>query len=489
MLGVLLSCRGLHSLAELIFAYPHTLYQDYLTYYDSMHKNLSLSATSTLDNVRVDQKDCVLGLPCAVIADLLCPKSELCDSTLDLTVELTRFLGYPVLTETFQDKRLKRRPSRTLGLETKLKSETAEQLISFDVAFALDSTSAFAASKADNLKEALRAFSAYLKFEETRDCFLTKEIAKMKQIVSGRQDHESAICDAIDGSKLASHIRALFLNLRDTGEARLVLNDWLCCVISINFTPELPSVSMQQSLLLLDIPQKLIEQLPFDASPVLVSIIHGLKLPTKSLEELRVELCLAEDTVLAAAQHLIMWQKARTVSVLSQTTLIVTNPDGHYTPQLEVLFSSLLRKKLDKSSMSLIQVLNKFEHPVTIKDLISTEDGLKAKDYIGIVTWMMRHGLLTECRVRIYIKHSKLLDPIMAAAVLASGNARDAYAQYLETLPKSQDNYPILEKLLFLGVDNCDLEDFACTEKLSIPTIYSAVSDYDDILTLVKVVL
>ena len=489
MLGVLLSCRGLHSLAEMVFTYPHTVYQDYLSYYDSVHKNMSLSAVSALGNARVDQKECVLGLSCAVIADLLCPKSELCDKTLDITVELIRFLGYPVLTETFEDKRMQRRPSRTFGFEVKPKVESGEQLISFDVAFVLDATADFTRSKGENTKEALRAFSAYLKYEETRDCFLTREIAKIKQIVSGRQDHEAAICDAVDGSKLAHHLRSLFLNLRDTGEARIFLNDWLCCVISINFHCEMPALKMHQTLLLLDIPQKITEQLPLDSSPVLVSLIHALKLPIKSLEELRLELCLSEETVLSAAQHLIMWQKARAVSVLSQSSLIVTNPEGLYTPRLEGLFGTLLRKKMDKSSLSLVQFLSKFTHPTTIKDLISAEEGLKAKDYIGIVTWMMRHNLLIECRSRVYIQHSKLLDPIMAAAVLASGNAREAYGQYLETVAKGKETYPVLERLLLKGSDHCDVEDFAVEEQFSVSDVYRAVSDYSDILKLVKVVL
>lgn len=488
MLGVLLSCRGLHSLAEMVFAYPHTMYQDHLSYYDSVHKNMSLSAVSTLANARVDQKECILGLSCAVIADLLCPKSELCDKTLDITVELVRFIGYPVLTETFEDKRLQRRPSRTFGFEVKPKPESGEQLISFDVAFALDAADS-TVSKGENLKEALRAFSAYLKYEETRDCFLTREIAKIKQIVSGRQDHESAICDAIDGSKLAHHLRALLLNLRDTGEARLFLNDWLCCVISLNFLTELPALKMHQTLLLLDIPQKITEQLPLDSSPVLLSLIHALKLPVKSLEELRLELCLSEETVLSAAQHLIMWQKARAVNVLSQASLIVTNPEGLYTPRLEGLFGTLLRKKIDKSGLSLVQFLSKFEQPTAIKDLISTDEVLKVKDYIGIVTWMMRHNLLTECRARVYIQHSKLLDPIMAAAVLASGNAREAYGQYLETLPKGKESYPVLERLLLRGSDHCDAEDFALEEQFSVAEVYQAVNDYSDILMLVKVVL
>ena len=485
-----MSCRGLHSLAEMVFAYPHTVYQEYLSYYDSVHKNMSLSAVSTLANARVDQKECILGLSCAVIADLLCPKSELCDKTLDITVELVRFIGYPVLTETFEDKRLqRRRPSRTFGFEVKPKPESGEQLISFDVAFALDAAADSTLSKGENLKEALRAFSAYLKYEESRDCFLTREIAKIKQIVSGRQDHESAICDAIDGSKLAHHLRALLLNLRDTGEARLILNDWLCCVISLNFLTELPTLKLHQTLLLLDIPQKIIEQLPIDSSPVLVSLIHALKLPIKSLEELRLELCLSEETVLAAAQHLVMWQKARAVSVLSQSSLIVTDPEGLYTPRLEGLFSTLLRKKIDKSGLSLVQFLSKFEQPTTIKDLIATEAVLKVKDYIGIVTWMMRHSLLTECRARVYIQHSKLLDPIMAAAILASGNAREAYGQYLETLPKGRESYPVLERMLLRGSAHCDVEDFAVEERFSVAEVYRAVGDYSDILMLVKVVL
>jgi len=134
MLGVLVVCKGVHSGRELVLTYPQNLREKNQTYFDTVHFNSSLSASSIGEH-----KDCVLGYPASVLADLLCPKRELWDSILDVSVESIRFIGYPV---SFNSK------------DQKYSSNFSEQISAFNLVLVFDIESPML-KHANSIKEAV----------------------------------------------------------------------------------------------------------------------------------------------------------------------------------------------------------------------------------------------------------------------------------------------------------------------------------------------
>ena len=50
MLGIILVSKGLHTGKEVIFGYPNSVYQEELSYFDSVHYNNSISDSSSKGN-------------------------------------------------------------------------------------------------------------------------------------------------------------------------------------------------------------------------------------------------------------------------------------------------------------------------------------------------------------------------------------------------------------------------------------------------------
>lgn len=133
MQGVLFACKGVHSGREIIIGYPHTVYKEHCTYFDSVHYNSSLSAISS-----EDRSKSVLGFPCSVLADLLCPKRELWDIVMDISIEMTRFIGYPISLGSKTKKRSRILRSKSLRLLEQDIRETKEQISAFNVIMVFD---------------------------------------------------------------------------------------------------------------------------------------------------------------------------------------------------------------------------------------------------------------------------------------------------------------------------------------------------------------
>ncbi|KAJ9048836.1 Nitrogen permease regulator 3 [Entomophthora muscae] len=87
----------------------------------------------------------------------------------------------------------------------------------------------------------------------------------------------------------------------------------------------LPSLRPYHSLLLLDTPEDLLRALPPDASPKLIRLIQILT-PTQSLAELQIQLDCSLAYMFRLAAHLVFWQKARLIDVISVRNVYTLTP-------------------------------------------------------------------------------------------------------------------------------------------------------------------
>ncbi|KAI0239909.1 Nitrogen permease regulator 3 [Massospora cicadina] len=87
----------------------------------------------------------------------------------------------------------------------------------------------------------------------------------------------------------------------------------------------LPSLRPYHTLLLLDTPEDLLRALPPDASPKLIQLIQILT-PTQSLAELQIQLDCSLAYIFRLAAHLVYWQKAQLIDVISVRNVYTLAP-------------------------------------------------------------------------------------------------------------------------------------------------------------------
>jgi hypothetical protein len=150
MLGILLVSKGVHSGRQLIMTYPHTLYKEHLTYFDSVHNNKSLSAKTSAE---ASTSMFVLGFPSSVLADVLCPKKELWDQVLDISIENLRFISYPIGIKPKEDKETQFFPLMSFP-ESPEEKENIETISTFNVVLVYEQRSGMVLPESEIIKEA-----------------------------------------------------------------------------------------------------------------------------------------------------------------------------------------------------------------------------------------------------------------------------------------------------------------------------------------------
>lgn len=150
MLGILLVSKGVHSGRQLIMTYPHTLYKEHLTYFDSVHNNKSLSAKTSAE---ASTSMFVLGFPSSVLADVLCPKKELWDQVLDISIENLRFISYPIGIKPKEDKEAQFFPLMSFP-ESPEEKENIETISTFNVVLVYEQRSGMLLPESEIIQEA-----------------------------------------------------------------------------------------------------------------------------------------------------------------------------------------------------------------------------------------------------------------------------------------------------------------------------------------------
>ena len=95
--------------------------------------------------------------------------------------------------------------------------------------------------------------------------------------------------------------------------------------------PPPPPLRPYLALLPLEDPARIAKQLPSDASPLLMRLVHAAN-PLRSLEQLADETGIPMPMIFALSTHLQQWNKVRIIHPLTQDSVLCVQPDAPYEP-------------------------------------------------------------------------------------------------------------------------------------------------------------
>ncbi|CAG9331954.1 NPRL3 [Blepharisma stoltei] len=470
MQGILFACKGVHSGREIIFGYPHTIYKEHCTYFDSVHFNSSLSAISS-----EDRNKSVLGFPCSVLADLLCPKRELWDIVMDISIESIRFIGYPISLGSKLKKKSRILRSKSLRLIEQDIKETKEQISAFNVIMVFDMDSPLLAYH-QGIRDAIIRFNTTLKFEHQRTNFLSTEISKLKSISSTTDDEESFVLSALQESLLAKHLQEIYSSVSSNRECRLFINNWLVCNLQISPEYNIPEIKPYHSLLLLDFYDKIQEQLGPFTSSILSLMVKHFRNPIKSFEDINNELEIPYSSLFPAAQHLVFWKKAKIIPALGLNSIIAVGPNWKYTQVLNGEFDRVFQGKVG----SFADLLNKLQSPIMLRDLEVNK--IKGKKLITVLTWLLRKNIIEDYHYFLYLFPKNLPKETKKYYSLNEPIPRDLLSQFLAQNNDNSEQYSIFSKVAPYGTGKFIIEEVSWKEKISQEAIISCVNNYSNLI-------
>jgi len=208
---------------------------------------------------------------------------------------------------------------------------------------------------------------------------------------------------AVEYSSLARDMKTLLNRLNETGQAHIVLNDWIDLRFSVQdptVHPDFP-IRPYQSLLLLTDPKQLQQELPPDASRSLAKFIEVAQAPTKTFEDIAEESGLPLTHVFRLAAHLVFWKKARIISAQTRHSVYVVSPTARIADDWSL--SQDFRREFRDQSMTLEEVMVTFSGQTSLKDHLKDLDRTVRERYLLVVRWLLKRNLIVPLHTFFYL--------------------------------------------------------------------------------------
>jgi len=278
-----------------------------------------------------------------------------------------------------------------------------------------------------SLVASARRVVAALKHEEARIGYVTHEISLMLKVRDAWLSQLAAgtlpttvnpvlylYRQLADQSRLALELSSMFKQLKLAQVASLRINNW--CSVSLNLVVEqdldletaLP-LRPYHSLLVLDPslgPRHALPP-PVDASPIVTTFLAAMR-PTKSFEDVALELNLPLSTIFRIAAHLVKWQKSRIIDVVARNAVyMVKSPSTPATDTVEGTLSpmAVLERKFDRwfPSFRLATMLERFSTPRSVAAHLADLPAALERDFVAVVIWLLRHDLVLQLHEYLYL--------------------------------------------------------------------------------------
>eukprot|EP01087_Luapelamoeba_hula_P017870 TRINITY_DN5677_c0_g1_i1.p1 TRINITY_DN5677_c0_g1~~TRINITY_DN5677_c0_g1_i1.p1 ORF type:complete len:779 (+),score=88.29 TRINITY_DN5677_c0_g1_i1:1874-4210(+) len=365
-----------------------------------------------------------------LIAPFLCPKPALYNKIFAVTIDNTHFLSYPVSLapkdrnkSSKKTKKSKQSTHHMTNEKDKSTKGTAgaddnsgpkTELMGFHVVFVISDEEA----KRDNgrrrelYKRVAFHLSTALKHEQLRTNYLTSEIEQMlavrdrwlwKQCNHKKGEtppnHIQLTDDLLNASLLAHELREIYHGLADEGQVQVCINRWIDIHLSLHDTPAANFlIRPYHTLLLLGTRGTILKSLPQDCSPTLRAFINSVN-PSKSFEELALEMCAPLSQLYRMASHLVYWKKGRIMKKLSSHSVLVLDPRAPLPFQLDQSIAHSF------PAFRLPEVLELFRQPRPLKGHMKAlgKASTRVGDFENVVVWCLRHGLLVEWNTYFYL--------------------------------------------------------------------------------------
>ena len=115
--------------------------------------------------------------------------------------------------------------------------------------------------------------------------------------------------------------------------------------------------------------------------------------PTKSFQELQVELGTPIEQLYRVASNLLYWGKAKLIDKMTLKSIYMINPQFEFYQGLSLQFSKA------NPSFNLNEELNKFSKPKILEEHLPASF---QNEYINMVTWLLRNDVIIEVHQFIY---------------------------------------------------------------------------------------
>ncbi|TPX58143.1 hypothetical protein SpCBS45565_g08071 [Spizellomyces sp. 'palustris'] len=160
-----------------------------------------------------------------------------------------------------------------------------------------------------------------------------------------------------------------------------------------------PILRPYHALLLLYDPEEILKALPLDPSPLLVELIQ-IVTPTQCFEELQTTLDCSLSQLYRLAAHLVHWQKAKIIDVISIRNVYVVSQGAELDllPRLVQDFNSSFPQ------LDLPTILSDLSIPRPYSAIIPQKEFRTL--YLEVLTYLLRYNLVTQLHMYICAYHS-----------------------------------------------------------------------------------
>ncbi|KAJ3010132.1 Nitrogen permease regulator 3 [Thoreauomyces humboldtii] len=244
---------------------------------------------------------------------------------------------------------------------------------------------------------------------------------------------------------------------------------------------EYPILRPYHALLLLHDPEEVLKELPLDPLPLLVELIQVVT-PTQCLEQLQTMLDCSLSQLYRLAAHLVHWQKAKIIDVISMRNVYVVSPDA----PLDKLPCLIEDFQTRFPQLDLPSVLADLSIPRPYSVIVPQKE-LRTL-YLEILTYLLRHNLVHQLHMYIYLmipysvsknasargngNHPPEIMPIAGPTALVIPDPANATEQQRDWIDQVACEQPAAIASLFLRLvpyfsGKCHVEEIVFRENLT----------------------
>ncbi|ORY25303.1 UPF0171-domain-containing protein [Neocallimastix californiae] len=402
------------------------------------------------NNNHHNQQGRFLGYDTQFLADILSPKSALCDQKFQLTINNLTFVGHPTLINSdiissrssmlsrYLKKKINKMPSsptnshynsidNSEGIcsddETESVNYTkndASNLTMFHVVFIIKPSDdkSFDNEIEKLYKNVILKLSHGLQHEQRYRSYVMQQTDLILSIKDESYDDSNQLMESIlYQSSLARDLATIYDALTNNKIAHIIINNSVD--LSLQIPPSLPSpddngeiiltdeqmlnnddsfptLRPYHALLLLEDPEEILKSFPRDPSPTLVELIQVVT-PMQCFEELQSILDCSLSHIYKLAAHLVYWRKAKIINVISIRNVYVISPNADLN-KLQELCQDF---ENHFPGTDLLSIFSELSIPRPFSSIIPSKD--QRTLYLEIITYLLRHDLVTQLHMYIYL--------------------------------------------------------------------------------------
>ncbi len=390
LVGVLLFVHTNVGGSRLVLRYPPIL-REQVSRETMSHFKLRDSANAhSAEVTEMDWRD-PFSMPSVNLVGFL-PVNELRDQPMQIAINETVFLGYPTSLRPVEFSE----SASAAGEKEKIDEDLAPLVLgSFNVVFAVKH---FAEDEMQLLRRCVAQICTVCKREEERVGYLTEQCRAMFGVreawlraqqnadMKSRPSHSDLAANLLSSSSLARELEQIYVGLSGEGIAHVKIGGWTTLSLSLSSISDYPSFPIRPYQTLLITNPSLV---PADASPELLRFVSVCK-PSKSFQDLQMELNLPLSQIFRMAAHLLYWRIGKIVSTMATTNIYCIHPSltisQHLVRQFEEEFPAL---------PSLLRQLERFSVPKPLKDHLA-DISFSHKQFSDILVWMLRRDVVLQ---------------------------------------------------------------------------------------------